>query len=537
MATTETVTTITPQETTTTTTTTPASIASEQLHHTATRLAEIMSNLAAIDPTAAPFSNGMDVLIAEMILLSGKVRDENAELLEKSKNLEKAKDDAESEVRALQGMVEAGRSSVNLARDAVANFETDIEGKSTEIEILKRENRNLKRERNEYEKRLYTELATWEKIKAEWALKEEQRMEAMKKIARERRSNVIESIQLATENVVIDAQDSDAAKALKMELQLRAEQLSTLVETVREVESSNIELTARLAEVLEDLESLRSEYRELEDQNRTLMEDAESYQVLLHERTLNGEFMSQASIMQSVVDSVAGRTSISGTTAGRGSLDFGNGGRGSLDLERFAIGRPSLSEELEAPRLSKEDREKNLTEQVKALTLYIQKILNKVMVDERLAAVLVQPDSQPTPPPSPHAPTTKRQSISSPRLSLSLFSSAARPPPPPPPSVVVAGPTSPSANGAMPDLAEDNNGDDDYDKGVFRSFVRRLSSAFSYGNGASHPAAHPAHVPSPVVESADPLEAAGEAVVVADGAGSGDVAVAAEAEKVEKVEA
>jgi hypothetical protein len=49
---------------------------------------------------------------------------------------------------------------------------------------------------------------------------------------------------------------------------------------------------------MEELVLIKSHKAELEDQNRFLMEDAESYQILLQERTLNGEFINSSAIMQ-----------------------------------------------------------------------------------------------------------------------------------------------------------------------------------------------------------------------------------------------
>ncbi|KAI9325978.1 hypothetical protein DFJ73DRAFT_181576 [Zopfochytrium polystomum] len=262
-------------------------------------------------------------------------------------------------------MVHAGKHNIHSALDTVAKIETDLGNQATEVETLRRQNRVLQKERADFERRLYSERATWDRLKAEWAAEEHKLHEALKaqviiaKAGRARSPSATAPISpTSAATFSFDPDESDQIKSLREEIKTKDEQISQLIHNAGENATSIQEITNRLTELLEEVEALRHESSDLLEQNRNLMEEAESYQILLQEKTVTGAFSTDMFLR--------GRAANAG---------------GSFDMTQMPLG-----DELDV----RSPREAEMKQQIHALTVYINKILSRIMVDERLAAVLVK---------------------------------------------------------------------------------------------------------------------------------------------------
>ncbi|KAJ3015536.1 UNVERIFIED_CONTAM: hypothetical protein HDU68_012683 [Siphonaria sp. JEL0065] len=125
---------------------------------------------------------------------------------------------------------------------------------------------------------------------------------------------------------------------------------------------------------------MRTQLVELEQENSLLQEETESYNLLLQNKTTSGTFMSDTQLMQRLND----ETGVSSTS----SIPQGVGvGVSTLGDELAADGgKKDLNDtgvDFESPT------EKQLRSEVRALTLYIEKILGKVKGNPQLEAILI----------------------------------------------------------------------------------------------------------------------------------------------------
>ncbi|KAJ3190763.1 hypothetical protein HK101_008403 [Irineochytrium annulatum] len=324
------------------------------------------SNLATLVGTISePLSDDLTAILAEVMLLTKRVSEENAVLEDQVRENKRAKEDVESDLQLCMNKLSAQQEDLNAALTATAALEVELEARKDEIEGLRRENKQLARDAFEYESRLATELASWEKIKADWAGREAQFQEAIK-------SQLRSNKELKTETLLKDKQledliaghESAVVATLQDAIADKDSQIAKLETAASSSQSLSAETAGRLQSVEAQLTALKAENFELQNQNRFLMEEQESYLILLRERTLTGEFMNNSAVMQ---------------PAARSSL--------SDELT------PNAAKFLPAKPVSE-------TDQVAALTLYISKILNKILADEDLEAKLVeQPVTPKTPAP------------------------------------------------------------------------------------------------------------------------------------------
>ncbi|KAI8380631.1 hypothetical protein EDC96DRAFT_491646 [Choanephora cucurbitarum] len=122
---------------------------------------------------------------------------------------------------------------------------------------------------------------------------------------------------------------------------------------------------------------LEHEIANVKQLNRSLMEDNESYQILLHEKTMNGEFMMNP-IMQ-VEDNPTMKESASSSS-----------NQGLNLAEELASSIPDWQKESEADQTIQKlnDENKTLQDTNRALQLYMNKILMKIINNKQLEDVL-----------------------------------------------------------------------------------------------------------------------------------------------------
>ncbi|KAJ3220237.1 hypothetical protein HDU67_003252 [Dinochytrium kinnereticum] len=371
----------------------------DELHGMAANLA---STIASIQE---PLAEGVDVLVAHMIVLASKVRDENLELEDRIRNVEKEKEEVMGDLQLCKNKLVSFQDNLSSALSATSNAEVELDAKNSEVEQLRRENRQALRDRDEMEKRLADELASWEKIKADWASKETQYKEAVKshaKVNKELKSETVLKDQYMNE--ALEEQQSAVLESSKAMMREKDMVIMKLQETLVKLEASSTDAKTRLTIAHDEITSLRNEIEELRVQLRSLMEDNELYQVLLRERTLNGEFKTKSVVMG------------------------GGGGFGYLEDE-IAPPRASLSDELggheptaESPTSKSKSQLAELEEQVKALKLFIDKILKRILEDDEFEAKVVSNGNTPVASPAIGSPSARRWPFTDSTPSLSAAS-------------------------------------------------------------------------------------------------------------------
>ncbi|KAI8968993.1 hypothetical protein BDF20DRAFT_838968 [Mycotypha africana] len=149
---------------------------------------------------------------------------------------------------------------------------------------------------------------------------------------------------------------------------------------------------------------LEHEIASIKQLNRSLMEDNESYQILLHEKTMNGEFMMNP-IMQVDNDISLKVSSNNNNLAMKesASTSSSNSGGGGLNLAaELASSIPDWpsKNDTESDKTIQElnDEIKTLQDTNRALQLYMNKILMKIINNKQLVDVLSidQPSSKPS---------------------------------------------------------------------------------------------------------------------------------------------
>ncbi|KAI8994679.1 hypothetical protein BDB01DRAFT_773669 [Pilobolus umbonatus] len=171
--------------------------------------------------------------------------------------------------------------------------------------------------------------------------------------------------------------DSSYAREAKIAQRTIKAQDKLILDLKNELEMQKTQLQENRAE--SQLQSLKivhleHEIANVKQVNRSLMEDNESYQILLHEKTINGEFMMNP-IMQ-VEDTIL-QTSTSSSSSGL-----------NLAAELNMASDWQKAEETDQTIRKLNDDIKTLQDTNRALQLYMNKILMKIIDNKQLEDVL-----------------------------------------------------------------------------------------------------------------------------------------------------
>lgn len=261
------------------------------------------------------------------------------------------------------------------------------------------------------------------------------------------------------------------------------------------IESLRLELAEAQIKLVESENQGGGRLREVERQlmearmaNARLMEDNESYQLLLQEKTLNGDFgksdfsyMSSARREQrSSGGSQTGATNTSGPAANQDALNALEGRGASQtsladelsavgdDAEPGSPGQEGTAQSEESSRIRKLEAElRSMKDQNKALTLYINKIIERLLQHDNFEHILDQNDGGPRqraaapntdkelpPPPPKQQPAATGPSLLQRAKSIAISATAAASKPRPRPASVVQPPPQPQPGGfADPETA------------------------------------------------------------------------------------
>ncbi|KAF9353464.1 hypothetical protein BGX26_008777 [Mortierella sp. AD094] len=282
------------------------------------------------------------------------------------------------------------QQEVNSARNNQARLENQVYELDQSLAEARKESQRLLRAKKDSERQLDQSNAAFERERTQWL---------------EREAELVRNLKFATRPLVVQAaakeDRSDIAKepmdALPPQIQQQiSENNAAQMRALRAQEKIAAELRQQILAVNQDLierqhnfdlreSELQGEITQARELNRGLMEENESYQLLLHEKSMNGEFM-QTSIMKST-----GYDELNGA-----QLVVGNNGSVNLadELGRAFGQSPSTpaeertNESLSAENITLKEEIKTLKDQNTALGLYISKILTRIMERPGFTSVL-----------------------------------------------------------------------------------------------------------------------------------------------------
>ncbi|KAF9201460.1 hypothetical protein BGZ49_008301 [Haplosporangium sp. Z 27] len=278
------------------------------------------------------------------------------------------------------------QQEVNSARNNQARLENQVYELDQSLAEARKESQRLLRAKKDSERQLDQNNAAYERERTQWL---------------EREAELLRSLKFATRPLIVQAPtkedrgdiEREPIDALPPQIQQQiAENNAANLRALKAQEKIVTELRQQILNMNQDLiehqhnsdlqeAELRSEVSQARELNRGLMEENESYQLLLHEKSMNGEFM-QTSIMKST-----GYENLDGQLTGNGSINLAD------ELGR-AFGQSSSPEEertnesLVAENSTLKEEIKALKDKNTALGLYISKILSRIMERPGFTSVL-----------------------------------------------------------------------------------------------------------------------------------------------------
>ncbi|KAI9341231.1 hypothetical protein BDR26DRAFT_860876 [Obelidium mucronatum] len=272
----------------------------------------------------------------------------------------------------LQQQLDTTTGQLESTLETVAELERGKRALSKKVEALTKENRAILKDRNDLQARIDEELGSYESLSQSWKAKEETLLDTIKTQRRATRDMRAETATLqralspdanGLENRrrSSNIQEDVAMRILKSQITEKETRIAQLEHQVLQLQSTTQSALSHLSESQNQIETMRTELSELEQENSMLREEAESYNLLLQNRTSSGAFMTETPLMQ--------RSNAEGT------------------VPEAAEPLPSSLDGFETPK------EKQLRSEVRALTLYIEKILSKVKGNPELEAVLLNKTS------------------------------------------------------------------------------------------------------------------------------------------------
>ncbi|KAJ3398834.1 hypothetical protein HDU80_008527 [Chytriomyces hyalinus] len=354
----------------------------------AENVAQLLQTLSSGSADEAAIVASIDAAIMEHTHAAvGQARRENEQLQLSFESLQKEHAAAITIFMDLQAQLDSTMISASRTREAMSEVEYERESLRLDVEKLSKEKSVLQQQQKELQERLQQETGNYEELKADWKSKEIKYLDTIKSQRRATRDVRLEVSEfqrtLSPERDTVTASrrasainDEVQSRLLRSQITERDSKILHLTEKVTQLETAVGEMTKSQLQLKQQTKTLEKMNSELEQQNAVLKTENESYEVLLYGKTKNGEFVS---LLHNNLDS-------------------------SLGSEIVARGGDTDATP-ETPN------EKQLKSEVKALTMYIDKILNKMMTNPEVAAILLMEsdiDAAEKPdeiPPSPSPPS------------------------------------------------------------------------------------------------------------------------------------
>ncbi|CAG8515372.1 18893_t:CDS:2 [Racocetra persica] len=317
-----------------------------------------------------------------------------------------------------------------------ARIESELYQQGQEVERLKKENVSFLKNKREVERKLREETQAFEKDRAGWQMRESELTGQVK--ALQETINVLAQQYEASQKKNSSSNDEDSppltpttgtpshysaareartAQRTIKELERRVNELTTEIENVKRAHTDSMNINKNHVARIHHLEN---ELGQVKHMNQTLMEENEGYQLLLHEKTMRGEFM-----LNPIMQRNTKHTHISEKETNRTNKEDGKSVEEDISIESKSLAidleaelnrASELSDFLQGERVHKEsdhtiieklqDEIKLLKDSNKSMSLYIQKILNRIMEAKGFEEILSNEWSAKKAASSPTSPTT-----------------------------------------------------------------------------------------------------------------------------------
>ncbi|KAF9138701.1 hypothetical protein BG015_002280 [Linnemannia schmuckeri] len=272
------------------------------------------------------------------------------------------------------------QQEVASARNNQARLENQVYELDQKLTEARREAQRLSRAKKDFDRQIEQNNANFERERALWA---------------ERESELVRSVKFATRPLVVQApakerEASTSSKEVDVVPPVVQQQIAEInaahTRALRAQENIVTELRKQVLNMNQDLierqrnftlkeSELQAQIAQAQELNRGLMEENESYQMLLHEKSMNGEFM-QTSIMKNT-----------GYNDDPSATPLATHSNGSINLAE-ELGKAFDRSPVPNSEKSIEEEVKQLRESNTALGLYISRILSRIMENPHLQAVL-----------------------------------------------------------------------------------------------------------------------------------------------------
>ncbi|ORY96439.1 hypothetical protein BCR43DRAFT_514839 [Syncephalastrum racemosum] len=319
-------------------------------------------------------------------------------------------------------------------RKAQERLESEVFAQAQELAESHKETQILKRRQKDLQKRLESERENYENDRLLWQQRESELCGEIKRWVMQNNNHPRRTRSATASNIWASPRPSSA---LPLPGQPKWEQQSLLER--RNTNSNDAKARAQdklIADlksqveqqkrVIEDalmaaetqaqrMESLEEELVSLKQVNGSLMEDNESYQMLLHEKTMTGQFLKKVEEECDAADNAPEPNSLAAELDHASQMN----GSGGDQNEEYANKLKKLS-----------DENRMLQESNKALSLYMNKILLKIIDNQELVDVLNIDDlAPPSSPPSkePEAAKEIKQEATNDKSNRSNCKDSARP--------------------------------------------------------------------------------------------------------------
>ncbi|KAF7731933.1 hypothetical protein EC973_007764 [Apophysomyces ossiformis] len=326
-----------------------------------------------------------------------------------------------------------------------ARLETQLYAQEQDIDRLRKEVQQLTKSRKDAEKKLASELQNFENDKLHWTQREAELYNQIRSLSvngeprtpRTPRRRSITATTLngppmspftsytlgdigeneqdqennhAQTNLVLPKLtapklaniDSSYAREAKIAQRTIKAQDKLIADLKKEVEQHKSALQEQSAEAQRQslrIEHLEHEIANVKQLNRSLMEDNESYQILLHEKTINGEFIMNPimQVGQEAENSEDKRRSLkpSSSTSSAGLNLAAELNLASIGTPDWEASQKANETDLTVQKLGEEI--KILQDTNRALQLYMNKILMKIINNKQLEDVLSIDQPKPKP--------------------------------------------------------------------------------------------------------------------------------------------
>ncbi|KAK4179909.1 hypothetical protein QBC36DRAFT_57080 [Triangularia setosa] len=346
---------------------------------------------------------------------------------------------AESSAESTKRQVEILQDKLDEAHREQAKLEERVHEQEEQIETLTNEKRETARQMREMENIYEAERSGMMKEKEEMANREEEMQTVIQRLKDSLAQRNLDEDRPTRQSVTSSPSIENGSFAPPSSIHRSDSRNNSklLLQKDKLIESLRLELAEAQIKLVESQNQGGGRLQEVERQlmearvaNARLMEDNESYQLLLQDRTLKGDFgtndfsyLGGASANQDALAALEGRT---------------NGASLADELSGAAESDPPNEQELETQKRL-EAEIKSVKDQNKALTLYINKIIERLLQHQGFEHILDQSSdfksnantNKELPPPPKQQPPPPGPSLLQRAKTMSIGGSVARPKPRP----------------------------------------------------------------------------------------------------------